>query len=114
MGKKRPILYETMYILRPDLGEERTEQAIDKYRTLLQDLGAENIQIQHRGKRRLAYEIAKQRDGIYIQMNYQGPGSCIATLERSMKISEDVIRYMTLAQPVPKEAPVSEETTEEE
>lgn len=114
MGKKRPTIYETMYILRPDLGEERTEQAIDKYRTLLQDLGAEQIDIQHRGKRRLAYEIGKQRDGIYIQMNYQGPGSCIATLERSMKISEDVIRYLTLAQPVPKEEPVAEEAAEEE
>ncbi|MGB6168923.1 MAG: 30S ribosomal protein S6 [Geitlerinemataceae cyanobacterium] len=103
-----------MYILRPDLGEERTEQAIDKYRTLLQDLGAEQVDIQHRGKRRLAYDIGKQRDGIYIQMNYRGPGTCIAPLERAMKISEDVIRYMTLAQPVPTQAPPSEETAEEE
>jgi small subunit ribosomal protein S6 len=114
MGKKKPIVYETMYILRPDLGEERTEQAIDKYRTLLQDLGAEQIQIQHRGKRRLAYEIGKHRDGVYIQMNYQGPGTCIATLERSMKISEDVIRYLTLAQPLPTETPPTEETAEED
>lgn len=114
MGKKKPVIYETMYILRPDLGEERTEQAIDKYRTLLQDLGAEQIQIQHRGKRRLAYEIGKQRDGIYIQMNYQGPGNCIAALERSMKISEDVMRYLTLKQPVPSETPASDEATEED
>ena len=67
------IVYETMYILRPDLREEQIEQAVNKYQTFIQDQGAEQIEIQNRGKRRLAYEIGKQREGIYIQMNYQGP-----------------------------------------
>jgi small subunit ribosomal protein S6 len=47
--------YEMMYILRPDLGEEQVDQVITKYQTLLQEQGAEQIDIQHRGKRRLAY-----------------------------------------------------------
>lgn len=113
MGKPKATVYETMYILRPDLGEERTEQIVDKYRTLLTDLGAEKLEIQHRGKRRLAYEINKHRDGVYIQMNYTGPGTCIAAMERSMKMSEEVIRYLTLLQPVPEEAPEPEESAEE-
>jgi len=58
--------------------EEQLEQAISKYQNLLREQGAEQIEIQHRGKRRLAYEINKQRDGIYIQMNYQGPGTSSA------------------------------------
>jgi len=99
----KQVEYETMYILRPDLGEERTDAEIEKYRALLTDQGATDIRIQHRGKRRMAYEIQKQRDGVYIQMNYQAPGAAIAVMERSMKISESVMRYLTLTQPVVQE-----------
>ncbi|WP_414586552.1 30S ribosomal protein S6 [Scytonema sp. PCC 10023] len=94
------IVYETMYILRPDLNDEQVEQAIAKYENLVREQGGENIQIQNRGKRRLAYEINRQRDGIYIQLNYTGPGNIIAPLERAMRLSEEVIRYMTIKQEV--------------
>ncbi|MBD2300278.1 30S ribosomal protein S6 [Nostoc sp. FACHB-87] len=93
-------VYETMYILRPDLNDEQVDQAIAKYQTLIQEQGAENIEIQNRGKRRLAYEIKKQRDGIYIQLNYTGPGTIVAPLERAMRLSEEVIRYLTIKQEV--------------
>ncbi|MBD2495149.1 30S ribosomal protein S6 [Nostoc sp. FACHB-280] len=93
-------VYETMYILRPDLSDEQVDQAIAKYQTLIQEQGAENIEIQNRGKRRLAYEIKKQRDGIYIQLNYTGPGTIVAPLERAMRLSEEVIRYLTIKQEV--------------
>jgi len=93
-------VYETMYILRADLNDEQVEQAIAKYQTFIQEQGAENITIQNRGKRRLAYEIKKQRDGIYIQMNYTGPGKVIALMERAMRLSEEVIRYLTIKQEV--------------
>lgn len=92
--------YEMMYILRPDLGEEQVDAAIAKYETILRDQGAEDIQIQHRGRRRLAYEIDRHREGIYIQMNYKAPGAHVAVLERSMRLSEDVIRYLTMTQEV--------------
>lgn len=107
------LVYETMYILRPDLGEEQVEQAINKYQNLIREQGAEQIEIQHRGKRRLAYEINRQRDGIYVQMNYQGPGTLIAPLERAMRLSEEVMRYLTIKQEVPEETPESEESAEE-
>ena len=107
------IVYETMYILRSDLGEEQVEQAIAKYQNLIQEQGAENIEIQHRGKRRLAYEINRQREGVYVQMNYQAPGKVIAPLERAMRLSEDVIRYLTIKQEVAEESPDTEESPEE-
>ena len=108
-----PTVYETMYILRSDLGEEQVEQAIAKYQNLIQEQVAENIEIQHRGKRRLAYEIQRQREGVYIQMNYQGPGTVIAPLERAMRLSEDVIRYLTIKQEVDAPAAESEAEAEE-
>jgi small subunit ribosomal protein S6 len=88
--------YEMMYILRPDLLEEQVEEAINKYQSFLSEQGAENIQIQNRGKRRLAYPIKKYLDGIYIQMNYQGDGTQVAPLERAMRLGEEVIRYLTI------------------
>ncbi|NJR64396.1 MAG: 30S ribosomal protein S6 [Leptolyngbyaceae cyanobacterium CRU_2_3] len=88
--------YETMYILRSDLGDEPTDQAIEKYQSILRDQGAEDLETQHRGKRRLAYEIGKHREGVYIQMNYSAPGTAVAVLERAMRLNDDVIRYLTI------------------
>jgi small subunit ribosomal protein S6 len=94
--------YETMYILRPDLGDEMTDQAIAKYQTILKDQGVKDLETQHRGRARLAYEIQNCREGIYIQMNYQAEGGAIAPLERAMRLSDEVIRYLTTKQDPPK------------
>ncbi|MDJ0800197.1 MAG: 30S ribosomal protein S6 [Calothrix sp. MO_167.B12] len=104
------VFYETMYILRPDLGEEQVGVAIAKYENMIRESGASDIEIQNRGKRRLAYEINRHRDGIYIQMNYTGPGKVIAPMERAMRLSEEVIRYLTIKQEQPQAATESEET----
>lgn len=89
-------LYETMYILRPDLGDEAVDQAISRYQDMLNESGAATLETQHRGKRRLAYEINRYREGIYIQMNYEAPGTAIAPMERAMRLNEEVIRYLTI------------------
>ncbi|NJN24150.1 MAG: 30S ribosomal protein S6 [Acaryochloridaceae cyanobacterium RL_2_7] len=107
------IAYETMYILRPDLTEEQVDQSISKYQDLLKENGAEILETQHRGKRRLAYEIQKLRDGIYIQMNYNGNGEGVKVMEKAMRISEEVIRYMTVKQELPS-APEEAEAAAEE
>ena len=88
--------YETMYILRPDLGEELTEKAIERYQSLLREQGATELETQHRGKRRLAYDIENYREGVYIQMNYVAPGTAIAPMERAMRLNDEVIRYLTI------------------
>ncbi|ELS04754.1 ribosomal protein S6 [Xenococcus sp. PCC 7305] len=109
--------YEMMYILRPDLSEEKVREAVGKYQSFIADRGAEDIQIQNRGKRRLAYPIKKFLDGIYIQMNYQADGTQIAPLERAMRLGEEVIRYMTLkvkAQPEGVSEGETEAAAEEE
>ncbi len=93
-------VYETMYILRPDLNDEQVDQVAGKFEALMREQGAENLEIQNRGKRRLAYEIGKHRDGIYIQMNYTNGAKAIAVMERAMRLSEDVIRFLTIKQQV--------------
>ncbi|WP_416675840.1 30S ribosomal protein S6 [Egbenema bharatensis] len=97
--------YETMYILRPDLGDEQTDQAIGKYQNILLEQGAEAVDTQHRGKRRLAYEIQNHREGVYVQMNYTSSGKAVMAMEKAMRLSEDVIRYLTTKMEIPAETP---------
>lgn len=104
--------YETMYILRPDLGDELTQQAIEKFKTTLSESGGESIQVINRGRRRLAYPIRKFSDGIYVQLNYYGNSATVATFERAMRLSEDVIRYLTIAQAPPEPEPTTAATPE--
>lgn len=96
--------YEIMYILRPDLTDEQANESIEKYRGILETNGAIDMEIQQRGKRRLAYQIGKHRDGIYVQVNFTGSGKEIAPVERAMRLSEDVIRYLSLKLEPPKKA----------
>ncbi|MDC3121845.1 30S ribosomal protein S6 [Prochlorococcus sp. AH-716-J21] len=97
--------YETMYILRPDIAEDEVTTHIDKYNKLLEEFGGTVLDSQMRGKRRLAYQIAKHREGIYVQLSHQGDGQHIFKIEKAMRLSEDVIRYMTVKQEGPLPTP---------
>ena len=97
--------YETMYILRPDIPEEEVESHLTKYRDILVEAGAEVLDNQMRGKRRLAYAINKNKEGIYVQLSHNGDGQQVAVLEKAMRLSEDVIRYLTVKQDGPLPEP---------
>ena len=97
--------YETMYILRPDIAEDEVNNHIDKYNKLLEDFGGNVIDSQMRGKRRLAYQIAKHREGIYVQLSHQGDGQHIFKIEKAMRLGDDVIRYLTVKQDGPLPTP---------
>ena len=105
--KDQQTYYETMYILRPDIAEDEVTKHIDKYNKLLEEFGGTILDSQMRGKRRLAYQIAKHREGIYVQLSHQGDGQHIFKIEKAMRLSEDVIRYMTVKQEGPLPAPRS-------
>jgi len=115
--------YETMYILRPDIPEEEVESHLTKYRDMLVETGADVLDNQMRGKRRLAYPIDKHKEGIYVQLSHNGDGQHVAVLEKAMRLSEDVIRYLTVKQegPLPEPrvmpgtapAPVQQEQAQE-
>ena len=96
-----------MYILRPDIAEDEVTSHIDKYNKLIEELGGKILDSQMRGKRRLAYQIAKHREGIYVQLSHQGDGQHIYKIEKAMRLSEDVIRYLTIKQEGPLPTPRS-------
>ena len=105
--KNQQSYYETMYILRPDIAEDEVTTHIDKYNKLLKEYGGTILDSQMRGKRRLAYQIAKHREGIYVQLSHKGDGQHIFKIEKAMRLSEDVIRYMTVKQEGPLPTPRS-------
>ncbi|XHU95560.1 MAG: 30S ribosomal protein S6 [cyanobacterium endosymbiont of Rhopalodia gibba] len=88
--------YEMLYIMRPSLSEEQVQQEVSKYEDFLKKYNVIDLQTKIWGKRRLAYPIQRYFDGIYVQMNYQGEGIQVAPLERAMRLSEEVIRYLTI------------------
>lgn len=101
--------YETMFIIRPDLSEDQVTQEVKKYEEFLQQQGVEEIRTRNHGKKRLAYMIGKHQDGIYVQLNYRVDGSVIKPLQRQMRLSDNVIRFLTLTVDQPPQAAV--ETT---
>ena len=106
--------YETMYILRPDIAEDEVTNHIDKYNKLLEEFGGTILDSQMRGKRRLAYQIGKHREGVYVQLSHQGDGQHIFKIEKAMRLGEDVIRYMTVKQegPLPTPRPSNKSATQ--
>jgi small subunit ribosomal protein S6 len=94
---KTLVSYETIYLLKPDLTEDTLLKIVEQYQGILVERGAKNITIENRGRRHLKYPIKKVKDGVYIQMNYEANGEVINLIERSMKINESIIRYMTTA-----------------
>jgi|TARA_B100001142_G_scaffold179784_1_gene179306 small subunit ribosomal protein S6 len=99
--------YETICIVKPDLNEDNIAKIIENYQLMLVDKGAKNIITQNRGRRHLKYTMKKFKDGIYIQMNYEANGEVISTLERSMKIDEQILRFMTVKNLVKEKTDIS-------
>ena len=85
--------YEVMYILRPDLDQEAVQAAIERFQGVINN-GGEITNQEVMGKRRLAYEIQKYRDGIYVVVNFNATAETVAELERVLRISDEVIRFL--------------------
>lgn len=85
--------YETLYIVRPNLDEEavdRTVAGVEEY--IKTQLGGVVESTDKKGRRRLAYEVNKMRDGYYVLTNFRAKPESIAPLKRMMTLSEDIIR----------------------
>ncbi|GAC41724.1 30S ribosomal protein S6 [Paenibacillus popilliae] len=86
--------YELMYIIRPDIEQEAVQAAVEKFQGVISKEGGEITKHDVSGKRRLAYEIKKFRDGIYVLVNFTAQPAVVAELERQLKISDEVIRHL--------------------
>ena len=91
--------YETLYVLRPNFEEEQYKNFVEKYNAIIQANGGEVIKVDLWGKRRLAYEIEKIREGYYVLVEFQGEAGLPAELERNFRINDEIMRYIVVKQP---------------
>lgn len=89
-------LYEIMAIIDAKLEEEATDAVIAKYEDVIKNLGGEIVKTDKWGKRRLAYEINKHREGFYVLYNVKAEPKAVAEMERLMKIADNIIRYLVV------------------
>ena len=88
--------YEMVYVLKPDVTETINLNLVNYYRFLIKKNGGKNVCIQHCGRRHLSYNISNYYDGIYVQLNYKGNGYLVKLLEKSMRLNDNILRYLTL------------------
>jgi small subunit ribosomal protein S6 len=89
-------IYETIFVLHPELAEEEVEANIQNIVGLLEGKSSEIIRIERGGKRRLAYVVQKQRYGYYNLLHFHATPAALTELERLYRLSERVIRYLTV------------------
>ena len=88
--------YEVLYILDGKLSEEAVETQVEKYKTLVTSSGGEVEKTDKWGLKKFAYLIEKKSEGYYILMNFSASSGFPQELERQMKISDEVLRFMVI------------------
>jgi len=89
-------LYEVMFIIRPDVVEEDSDKLIAGFTTTVTNGGGTVKSVDKMGRRKLAYMVRKFNDGNYVLMTVEGGGPVIAELERRLRVSEPVIKFITV------------------
>ena len=88
--------YETLFVVKPTLTEEEIASQIAKVKDVLTKEGAELLGANDMGMRKLAYPVQKNDRGYYTVLFYKAEGTVINELERNLKISEDVIKFLSV------------------
>ncbi|WP_455079055.1 30S ribosomal protein S6 [Peptostreptococcus stomatis] len=90
--------YEVLYIVKPTLDDEAREAVLDSIKNIITEAKGEVGEIDVWGSRKLAYPIEKFRDGVYTLVNFKADVEFPKELDRRLKISEDVMRHVIVAQ----------------
>ncbi|HET7830987.1 MAG TPA: 30S ribosomal protein S6 [Candidatus Limnocylindrales bacterium] len=96
--------YELMLIIRPDAPDEKAAAVIDRTTRYVVAEGGQIIKVAPWGRRRLAYPIDRHREGSYHIVVFEAPAEAIAELERSLQITEEVLRYLVTRSEKPVKA----------
>jgi len=88
--------YETTVVLRPDISGDLVEGALDRIRGAIDKMDGTLLKINHWGRKKLAYSIAKHGRGVYVNAHFLGGGGLVAEIERNLRISDAVLRFLTV------------------
>lgn len=89
-------MYEVTYIVNGALSEDQIKGVVARVKKTIEENGGALIDTNEWGNRRLTYPIKKKRNGHYVNLYMNAPGSIIPRLERSLEIDDDILRYITL------------------
>ena len=98
-------LYENVFIARQDATAAQVEALTDTFTGIITEQGGQVTKKEYWGLRNLAYRIKKNRKGHYVLLNIDAPAAAVHELERNMRISEDVIRLLTVKVEALEEGP---------
>jgi len=92
--------YEAMYIVDADTPDEILDTIIEKYSKVVTDAGGEIVEAGKwdKGRRQLAYDIAKKRDGMYLLMQFTSDSKVPKELDRIFKINDEIVRHLIVRQ----------------
>ena len=88
--------YETVFILTPVLSDDQTKETVAKFKKVLTDNGAEIVNEEAWGLKKLAYQIEKKTSGFYFLIEFKAEPAVIKTLETAFRRDEKVIRFQTV------------------
>ena len=88
--------YETTYILRPNTTNEGVAEVNARIKGIIEGMGGKIMKVDNWGKRRLAYEVAKERKGIYLYWRYLATSGVVEETERNLRMIDNVIRFLTI------------------
>lgn len=94
MAEKR--VYEVVFIVDPDTSEEDSTRLTENLQHIVTDKGGVVTKTENMGRRQLAYRIGRKNDGVFMLFEIEGTGGEIAELERRMRVSDQVMRYLTV------------------
>jgi small subunit ribosomal protein S6 len=86
--------YELGFILAPEVNEEQTRGILDRVEQIVTNRGGQVVRVNQWGRRRMAYPIEHHRDGYYVFVDMMAAPETVNELERSLRVSEDVLRHM--------------------
>ncbi|WP_437333416.1 30S ribosomal protein S6 [Sorangium sp. So ce394] len=88
--------YETIYILRPDIDADGAERIGTRLAEVVTREAGRLTKVETWGRRRLAYDIAKHRRGVYVYLKYLGGGKVVSEVERNLRLADGVLKYQTV------------------
>jgi small subunit ribosomal protein S6 len=89
-------VYETIYIVHPEIVGDSYVAVVDKFKGIVTDLQSTVLKVDEWGTRKLAYSVKKQGRGTYVLMVYEAGPTVVAELERRMRIDENIIKFQTV------------------
>ena len=106
-------LYELMFILDPALAEEAVEAELKAAQDMITREEGAILEVQRWGKKRLAYEIERRKEGYYVLIRFTGGAKLIDELERHFKLNEAALRHLLVRITEPKKPPLEARPAEE-